>query len=184
MEQAKPIGIKGCCYLPGVPPGNVGGETTDLLGAAGVLVHLGELLGAGLQVGVPAEPPAVAGVDVHDHVGQVEVLERVRHALLVGGLALLAGGEVGIGDQVGQGVGLDQESEGGVGILLQDGHDGCSREIKRGECQSLRKVRLFSGGRCWITYGRCTRTYNEGARCKPVRRWKPWRHSHGRASRR
>lgn len=111
--------------VPRVPAGDVGGVATHLLGAAGRLVDLGQLLGAGLEVGVPAEPAAVAGVDVHDDVGEVKALESVGDTLLVGGLGLLARRQVGVGDQVGQRVGLDQKSEGNVGLSLDLGDDRC-----------------------------------------------------------
>lgn len=56
-----PLGVGGVSelarlHVPRVPPGNVGGNTTELRGAAGGLVHRGELLRAGLEVIVPAEP--------------------------------------------------------------------------------------------------------------------------------
>lgn len=87
--------------VPRVPARDVGRDASHLLRAARVLVHLGELLRAGLQVGVPAEPAAVAGINVHDDVGEVEALESVGDALLVGALAVLAGLQIGIGDEVG-----------------------------------------------------------------------------------
>ena len=115
---------RGSGSLPGVPASNIGGEATDLLGAAGVLVHLGELLCAGLQIGVPAEPATVASINVHDDVGKVEALQSIGDTLLIGALALLAGRQVGVGDQVGERIGLDNESEGGVGVRLDLGDDG------------------------------------------------------------
>lgn len=116
-RREKGAGVR---FVPGVPAGDVGGDTADLAGAAGVLVDLGELLGAGVEVVVPAEPAAVAGVDVHDDVGQVEGLEGVGDTLLVAGLGLLAGREVGVGHQVGERVGLDDEREGRVGVGLEE----------------------------------------------------------------
>lgn len=62
----------------------------------------------------------MAGVDVHDDVGQVEGLEGVGDTLLVAGLGLLAGREVGVGHQVGERVGLDDEREGRVGVGLEE----------------------------------------------------------------
>lgn len=109
--------------VPGVPAGHVGGDATELLGAAGGLVGLGELLGAGLEVGVPAEPAAVAGVDVLDDVGKVERLERVGDTVAVAGGRVAAGLNVGVGDQVGERIGLNDERDGGVGVGLEDGGD-------------------------------------------------------------
>ena len=67
----------------------------------------------------------MAGVDVHDDVGQVKALEGVGDALPVGAFALLARRQAGVGDQVGQRVGLDQEGKGRVGVGLEDCDDGC-----------------------------------------------------------
>jgi hypothetical protein len=111
--------------LPGVPTGNVGRETANLAGGSGARVGAGELLGSRGQVGVPAEPAAVAGVDVHDDVVEVELRQGVGDALAVARGRGLAGGEVGVGHQVGQGVGLNDEGKGRVGVGLEDGDDGC-----------------------------------------------------------
>lgn len=111
--------------LPGVPASDVGGDTTELRGRASSLVDGGELLGAGGEVGVPAEPTAVAGINVHDHVGKVELLESVGNTLAVALGAVLAGLEVDVGDQVGERVGLDDEREGRVGVGLEDLDDLC-----------------------------------------------------------
>lgn len=72
----------------------------------------------------PAEPAAVAGVEVHGYVGQVELLERVCNTIAVargGSLALL---DVAVGDEVGEGVGLDDQGDGDLGVFLEDGDDG------------------------------------------------------------
>jgi len=71
------------------------------------------------DVVVPAEPAAVAGVNVHGYVGEVELLERVCNTLAVARGRLLARLEVVVGDQVGQGIGLDNKSNGCVGVLLE-----------------------------------------------------------------
>lgn len=109
--------------LQRVPASNVGGDTTDLLGRASSLVNLGQTLGTRLQVVVPAEPATVTGINVHDDVVEVKGLERVRDTLLVAGLGLLACGDLSVGDQVGQGVGLDDERESLVGVRLEDAGD-------------------------------------------------------------
>lgn len=79
--------------------------------------------GGGRGKGVNA-PATVAGVEVHDHVGKVEGLEGVGDALAVALGAVLAGLEVDVCDQVGEGVGLDDEGEGRVGLALEDLGDG------------------------------------------------------------
>jgi hypothetical protein len=143
-----PLGVGGLGELswgkvPGVPAGDVGGDTADGLGATGVLVDGGEFLGSGLcgtllvmswplggdgsmltQVVVPAEPASVTSIDIHGDVWHVELLQGICDALTVARGRVLAGLEVGVGDQVGQGIGLDDESDGSVGVLLEDGNDG------------------------------------------------------------
>ena len=59
------------------------------------------------QVVVPAEPSSVTSIDVHGNVGQVELLERICDTITVTGSRVLAGLEVGVGDQVGKRIGLD-----------------------------------------------------------------------------
>lgn len=118
--RLEPSGSAWVCDLPGVPAGDVGSDTTDLAGAAGGLVDLSKLLGTGLEVVVPAEPTAVAGVDVHDDVGQVEGLERVCNTILIASLGLLAGRQVDVGHQVRQRVRLDDEREGRVRVRLEE----------------------------------------------------------------
>jgi hypothetical protein len=126
------------------------------------------------EVVVPAEPSAVASVDVHDNVGQVEVLERVRNTLAVAGGGVLAGLEVLVGDKVGQRVGLDDEGNGGVWVLLEDGNNGCCNLV----------LRIFQDVQCRDAYGQCTRTCRWQHRRQRVHRWRPWRRNHGREDRR
>lgn len=66
----------------------------------------------------------MASIDVHGDVGKVELLEGIGDTLAVAGGGVLAGLEVGVGDQVGERIGLNDESNGGVGVLLEDGDDG------------------------------------------------------------
>ena len=103
-----------------VPASNVGGNTTNLRRAACPGVGIGEFPGTWSEVVVPAEPATVASVNVHDNVGEVEGLEGVRDTLTVASGGVLAGLEVDVGDQVGEGVRLDNESEGLVGVGLDD----------------------------------------------------------------
>ncbi len=110
--------------VPRVPPGRVGGPAAELLGAATGLEGLGQLLRAGLEVGVPPEPAAVARIEVHNDVGQVEVLDGVGDAVAVTAGAALARVLVRVGDKVGQRVGLDDERKGRVGVGLDDLDDG------------------------------------------------------------
>jgi hypothetical protein len=90
------------CHVPLVPAGDVGGETTELRGRAGVLVGLSELLSAGLEVVVPAKPATMAGVEVHDDVGEVQGLDGVGGTLVVAVCGVLAALQVNVGDQVGK----------------------------------------------------------------------------------
>lgn len=69
----------------------------------------------------------MASIDVHSDVGQVERLERIGDTVLVAGSRVLAGLLVGVGDKVGKGIGLDDESDGSVGVFLKDGDNGCEQ---------------------------------------------------------
>lgn len=110
--------------LPRVPTGSVGGNTTNLLGATGGLVDVGKLLRTGLEVGIPAQPTTVTSVDVHDDVGEAKALKSVRNTITVTVGAVLAGLQVGVGHQVGERIGLDEEREGRLGVGLDDLDDG------------------------------------------------------------
>jgi hypothetical protein len=68
----------------------------------------------------------VAGVNVHGDVGQVELLESICDAFFVPGGRVLAGLELDVGDQVRERIGLDDQSNGNVGVFLEDGDDGWS----------------------------------------------------------
>jgi hypothetical protein len=73
----------------------------------------------------------VTSVEVHDDVGEVEVLDGIGDTVTVTRSRVGAGGQVGVGDQVRKRVGLNDESEGSVGVRLQDLDDGWEREMKR-----------------------------------------------------
>lgn len=66
----------------------------------------------------------MASVKIHDNVGQVKLLESIRHTLTVTGSRVLARLEFGIGNQVGQRVGLDYEGNSRVGVLFENRNDG------------------------------------------------------------
>jgi hypothetical protein len=95
------------------------------VGCVSECIEAGNVVVRRTQVVVPAEPSSVTSVNVHGNVGQVERLESVCDTITVSLGRVLAGLEVGVGDQVGQGIGLDDESDGSVGVLLEDGNDGC-----------------------------------------------------------
>jgi hypothetical protein len=99
------------------------------------------------EVVVPAEPSSVTSIDVHGDVGHVELLKSVRNTLTVAGSGVLAGLEVGVGDQVGKTVGLDNQSNGGVGVLLEDSNDGYILISMKVEVEKYGS-----------TYGQCTQT--------------------------
>jgi hypothetical protein len=82
----------------------------------------------------------VASINVHDDVGEVERLKSIRDTLLVASSRVLAGLEVDVGDQVGQGIGLDDQSNGDVGILLEDGDNGF--EVSASKLQDAHDRRL------------------------------------------
>lgn len=66
----------------------------------------------------------MTGIDVHGDVGQIKLLQSVCDTVAVARGGVLAGLEVGVGDQVGERIGLDDEGDGSVGVLLEDGNDG------------------------------------------------------------
>lgn len=86
--------------------GDVGDQAAEGLGLAGVAPDLREQLGCWAQVGIPAEPSSVASVDVGADVGEVEGLDGVFDTVDVGGLGFLALGDVQVGDEVAETVGL------------------------------------------------------------------------------
>ena len=102
---------------PGVVVGNVGGQATDSSRLAGVLVDAGKQVSGGLDVGGPAEPASVASVEVHGHVRQVQLLERIHGQLLVcrGGAAALL--DAHVGHHVGKGVRLNDQEHANVRVL-------------------------------------------------------------------
>lgn len=77
------------------------------------------------KVIVPAKPTTVAGIDVHGDIGQVELLESIGDTIAVTGGRILAGLLIGIGDEVGKRVRLDDEGDSSVRVLLEDGDDSC-----------------------------------------------------------
>jgi hypothetical protein len=81
----------------------------------------------------------VSGVNVHGDVGQVEALQSIGDALTVAGGRLLASLNVGVGDQVGQTVWLNDQGDGRVGVLLEDSDDGWSH-LRQYSCSKLRRT--------------------------------------------
>jgi hypothetical protein len=106
-----------------VPASNVGGNASNLGGAAGGDVDVGKLLGTGREVLVPAEPPTVTSINVSHNVGQVERLQGVGDTLAVTRGGVLAGLQVDVGDEVGKRVGLNDQGKGLVGVGLDDSGD-------------------------------------------------------------
>ena len=91
---------------PGVVVGNVSGETADGGGFASSSVKLSEKSCGGLDVGGPSEPSGVAGIEIHAHVGQIELLDGIGNALLVGICSIGTLLHAQICHQVGQAVGF------------------------------------------------------------------------------
>jgi hypothetical protein len=82
------------------------------------------------KVGIPTQPATVAGIDVHHDVGEVQLLESIGDTGLVVAGGIGAGGLVGVGDEVRERVGLNDESDGGVRVLLEGGDDGWEGQRK------------------------------------------------------
>jgi hypothetical protein len=72
----------------------------------------------------------VASINVHSNVGEVERLESVRNTLTVTRSRVFAGLEVAVGDQVGKRIRLDDQRDGNVGVLLEDGNNGCRISVR------------------------------------------------------
>lgn len=92
-------------------------QTTDGGGAASVLVNTSEEIGGGLDVGGPAEPAGVSGIEIHGDIGQVQLLEGVDRQLLVCGRRAAALLNVHVGDHVGKRIGLNDEDDADVRVL-------------------------------------------------------------------
>lgn len=126
-----PLSICGVLELswglgPGVPSGDVGSNTTDLGWRTSGLVDLGNTLSSWLDVVVPSEPSSVTGINVHDDVGQVELLEGISNTLFVTLLGVLARLEVNVSDQVRKRIWLNDEGESSVWKSLEHLLDLCS----------------------------------------------------------
>lgn len=66
----------------------------------------------------------MTSIKVHRYVGEVERLEGVCNTLAVAIGGGLARGEVAVGDEVGKGVGLDDQRDGDLGVLFDDSNNG------------------------------------------------------------
>ena len=119
------LGVRwGCSDAPGVVVGNVGGQTADGGGLAGSRVDAGKQSCGGLEVGRPAEPAGVAGIEVHRYMGKVELLDGVYDQVLVGLLGVAALGDVEVGYQVGKRVGLNNQESTDIGVGDEELADG------------------------------------------------------------
>lgn len=92
--------------VPRIVVGNVDGQAAKGARRAGLFVHVGEECRCRIDVGGPAKPPCVSGIEVHGHVGKIELANGILSTLVVGGLGTAALGDVHVGDHVGQGVGF------------------------------------------------------------------------------
>jgi hypothetical protein len=89
--------------------GHTGGKTTDFSTWPSGRQDLTKELGSRRDVGGPAKPASVTGIEVQEHVGLLEFGYRVRHEGLVSqcGVGTLLHGHVG--DEVGKPIGFDNE---------------------------------------------------------------------------
>lgn len=86
----------------------------------------GVVIGSG---GVPAKPSAVFGVEVGYCVGDVEGFDGLGCVGSIGGLGLEALFVIGVADDEGENVWLDDEGE-GCGVVIFDAlGDGCDYEL-------------------------------------------------------
>lgn len=65
----------------------------------------------------------MTSINVHGDVGKVELLKGICDTILVIGLGCLASGQVGVGDQVGEGIRLDDKSNSDVWCGLDSGNN-------------------------------------------------------------
>lgn len=66
----------------------------------------------------------MTSIDVHGDVGHIKLLESIGDTITIAGGGVLAGLLVGVGDQVGKRIGLNDESNSGIGVLLEDSNNG------------------------------------------------------------
>lgn len=76
------------------------------------------------KVVVPTEPATVTSIEVHDDIRKVKRLECISNTLAVSRSGLLAGRKVGVGDQVGERIWLDDGGKGNVRVGLDDFDNG------------------------------------------------------------
>ena len=109
------VGLGG--ELPAVVVGDVGGETSEARRLASGLVDLTVELSGRRKVGGPSKPATVTGIDVHGNVGKVELLDGVDGKLFVSAGSVGALGDVHVGDQVSERIGLCRDvSEEGFSV--------------------------------------------------------------------
>jgi hypothetical protein len=92
---------------PGIVIGNIGDQTANRSRRSSSLVEVAKELCSRLNVGGPSEPASVTGIKVHNDILHVERLDGILRERLVGSRGIGALLDVGVGDQVGERVGLD-----------------------------------------------------------------------------
>lgn len=75
------------------------------------------------KVGIPSEPSTVTSINVHGNVGEIETLQGICNTVFVTLGRCLATCQVGVGDQVRKGVGLDDKSNRDIGSCLDSGNN-------------------------------------------------------------
>lgn len=102
----------------------------------------------------------MTSIDVHGNIGEIELLKSICYTALVVRFGSLASCQVGVGDQIGKGVGLDDQSNGDIRGSLDSGNKCFStvsmRESKLGSGpHTINVVRLVLGklARCKFSVG-------------------------------
>jgi hypothetical protein len=106
---------------PGVVVSNVGSKTTERSWRTGGLVETSEVWARLRQIVWPSEPTSVASIEIHGNVRHVQGLDRIVDAVFISSLSVGALGDTHVGDHVGNTVGLNDQSDWDIWVILEDG---------------------------------------------------------------
>lgn len=115
----------GAGVLPRVPAANIHSEASNLAGATCVLVSASEVCCSWLKIGVPTQPPSMAGIDIGPDIWQVQGLKRVC------------------------GVGLVARGQRSAHLHVQVHHDGCQDFRLKDDHKEYPWVYFDDVHKCW-----------------------------------
>lgn len=99
-----------CRRTPRIVIRHIGRQSPDRGWTASGFVEVAEELSCGCYVGGPAQPPCMAGVEVHGDVGKVELRDGVGGTFFVGGVGIGTFGDAEVCYEVGEGIGFFSSS--------------------------------------------------------------------------